>query len=496
MKQKNKGPKKLQTSILCVCLLTFAISFSVTAYLNLQNNRILGRIEDTYFSNQLLMKTQEVLQSIQNDVSTYLNTKSTDSLTDYYDKENAYRILLKSFNTKITEADDEVMEKNIYYMSETYLDMAGKAIQAKRGRDIESYRQLYASMTQQYDYLNAAIYTLNNQKFEKNSTTYSQIVITTKKNNVNNILLVSVVAVLNMLLLLVLTGRIMKPLKNLTDAARMVGTGNLELQLTETGRQDEVDVVIHAFNQMVSSLKTYIRDQQESLKRETAMKEKAMLAETHMKDAQLKYLRAQINPHFLFNTLNAAAQLAMMEEADGTYNYLHTVADFYRYAAKEDSGITTLQKEIALIDDYMYIINVRYSGEIHYEKQIDPEALDYRMPGMILQPIVENCIKHGVGELEGEKKIVLEVTCEGEQIVISVRDNGVGMDQKTIDQLLQVKDELQKTENVSKNGSIGMRNVLTRLRLYYDKTDIMEITSLGENMGTEVTLFLPAERSE
>ena len=221
-----------------------------------------------------------------------------------------------------------------------------------------------------------------------------------------------------------------------------------------------------------------------------------MLAETHMKDAQLKYLRAQINPHFLFNTLNAAAQLAMMEEADGTYNYLHTVADFYRYAAKEDSGITTLQKEIALIDDYMYIINVRYSGEIHYEKQIDPEALDYRMPGMILQPIVENCIKHGVGELEGEKKIVLEVTCEGEQIVISVRDNGVGMDQKTIDQLLQVKDELQKTENVSKNGSIGMRNVLTRLRLYYDKTDIMEITSLGENMGTEVTLFLPAERSE
>ena len=186
----------------------------------------------------------------------------------------------------------------------------------------------------------------------------------------------------------------------------------------------------------------------------------------------------------------------MMEEADGTYTYLHTVADFYRYAAKEDSGITTLQKEIALIDDYMYIINVRYSGEIHYEKQIDPEALDYRMPGMILQPIVENCIKHGVGELEGEKRIVLEVTCEGEQIVISVRDNGVGMDQKTIDQLLQVKDELQETENVSKNGSIGMRNVLTRLRLYYDKTDIMEITSLGENMGTEVTLFLPAERSE
>ena len=137
MIQKSKGPKKLQTSILCVCLLTFAISFSVTAYLNLQNNRILGRIEDTYFSNQLLMKTQEVLQSIQNDVSTYLNTKSTDSLTDYYDKENVYRILLKSFNTKITEADDEVMEKNIYYMWERIWTWPGRPFRPKEAETLK-----------------------------------------------------------------------------------------------------------------------------------------------------------------------------------------------------------------------------------------------------------------------------------------------------------------------------------------------------------------------
>lgn len=197
MKWKNKSPKRLQTSILCICLMAFVVSFSVTAYLNMQNNRTLGEIEDTYFSNQLLMETQEVLQGMQKDVGDYLSTKGTDALTDYYDKENAFRGLMKKLNTEITGAEDEIMEKNIYYMAETYLEMSEKSIRAKRGRDIESYRQWYSSMTQQYEYLYAAIYTLNNQKFEKNSLAYEKIVSATQKNSTNNVILVSVVAALN-----------------------------------------------------------------------------------------------------------------------------------------------------------------------------------------------------------------------------------------------------------------------------------------------------------
>lgn len=498
MKQQSrpKYPMKLQMRILLVCLLTFVTGFAVTGYLNMKNSSILKQIEKTYFGNQLLMKNQEILQNIQGDVNEYLNTKSTKSLSDYYDKESEYRKLLKSFNTGMTGNEELMMEKNIYHMSESYLEVAAAAIQAKRGRDIEEYRKRYEALTEQYEYLSAAIYTLNNRKFEKNSAAYEEIAAVTRQNGIKNAVLIAVTAVLNMLLVLLLTGRLVKPLKNLVEASKKVGTGNLEIQLTETGRQDEIDVVMHAFNQMVFSLKQYILNQQESLQRENAMKEKAILAESHLKDAQLKYLRAQINPHFLFNTLNAGAQLAMMEEADGTYRYLHTVADFYRYAAQQDSGVVTVEKEIELIDDYMYILNVRYSGEIAYEKKVDPSVLEYRMPGMILQPIVENCVKHGLGELETGKKITLEAVCEEDQIAISVRDNGVGMKQELIRRLLKVDRRTEVEEPISESGGIGMKNVIARLRMYYDRDDIMEITSTEEHMGTEVTLYLPIGRKE
>lgn len=95
--------------------------------------------------------------------------------------------------------------------------------------------------------------------------------------------------------------------------------------------------------------------------------------EAHLKDAKLKYLQAQINPHFLFNTLNAGAQLAMMEGADKTYQYVQNVADFFRYNVKRDDEPVTLSNEIELVDNYIYILNVRFSGEIKYRKNIDED---------------------------------------------------------------------------------------------------------------------------
>ena len=120
--------------------------------------------------------------------------------------------------------------------------------------------------------------------------------------------------------------------------------------------------------------------------------------ETHLKDAQLKYLQAQINPHFLFNSLNAGAQLAMMESADRTYDYIQNMAAFFRYNIKKDHDEVTLEEEIRLVDNYIYILNVRFSGEIHFEKKVDESLLGVHIPSMLLQPIVENSVLHGIAE--------------------------------------------------------------------------------------------------
>lgn len=112
-----------------------------------------------------------------------------------------------------------------------------------------------------------------------------------------------------------------------------------------------------------------------------------------------KYLQAQINPHFLFNTLNVGAQLAMMEGADRTNEYSEYVADFFRYNVKKNNDVVTVSEEIELVDNYIYILDVRFSGDIKFSKQIDAE-LEHQDAAMIIQPLVENSVKHGLCNLD------------------------------------------------------------------------------------------------
>ena len=210
--------------------------------------------------------------------------------------------------------------------------------------------------------------------------------------------------------------------------------------------------------------------------------------ETHLKEAQLKYLQAQINPHFLFNTLNAGAQLAMMEGADRTYEYVQNVAEFFRYNVKKGNETVTVREEIELVDNYIYILNVRFSGEIHYEKQIDESVLSVRMPAMILQPIVENCVNHGIHEMEGKGKIQLQVYRKEELVCISIRDNGKGINRESVEKILN--GTYRNESNTGSSNGIGMDNVIARLKLYSEMEDVMRIYSDGNDLGTEVIIYL------
>ena len=138
-------------------------------------------------------------------------------------------------------------------------------------------------------------------------------------------------AVCSLMVLLLMTRTITEPLRALAGSANEVAAGNFEIELPDTDSRDEVGVVQHAFVKMIASIRTYIRQTKESMEKEQKMMERELLMETHLKDAQLRYSTAQINPHFLFNSLNAGAQLAMMEDAEQTSIFIEKMADFFRY---------------------------------------------------------------------------------------------------------------------------------------------------------------------
>lgn len=491
----NKEAKGIYVSIriklLFVYLAVIAIIFGVNLYIYFTINEMTENIDKVYESNVMLNELQSSLVQTHKYVETFLDTRDTEALEGYYRNEQEYRSSLENLNTAILGEASLIAEKNIYHMSECYLDAANRAIEAKRGRNVAKYKEYYDEADNLYGYMNSYIYQLNNQQFYNNSNNYKSLFSALNYTETSNLAILGMAGTFSTVLLILLTRDITSPLNGLARAAGEVAKGTLDIELSGSVHNDEIGIVTNAFNQMVGNLKNYIKQLKDSMELESAMKEKQLKMEAHLIDAQLKYLQAQINPHFLFNTLNAGAQLAMMEGADRTYQYVQNVADFFRYNVRKNNKVVTLREEIELVDNYIYIIHVRFSGDIWFQKTIDEELIDVLMPGMVLQPLVENCINHGFCTVEWDKMIELSVYRERDSICVSVRDNGVGISGEKIDRIMHDGlnfDDLREAAN-----GVGLDNVISRLRLFYGREDVVEITSAGENMGTEVAIYIPLE---
>lgn len=465
------------------------ILFGTNMMMYWQINRAMQSLDMVYASNVDLADLADTLDSVQTNMYSYLTVKTSDSLESYYRSEEKYRRLLEKLNGQVMENPTKLLEKNIRSMSETYLDQTAETVAAKRGRNVEKYKDSYTDTQKLYRYLNSYIYDLNGQQFKNNSSSYQALQSAIRYLEVvSSVILVVMMGVCILLLYFMVRG-VAAPLTRLAITANLVGQGNFSVQMPPTDAMDEVGVVTRAFNTMVSSLEAYMALTKESMEKEQQMMERELLMENHLKEAQLKYLQSQINPHFLFNSLNAGAQLAMMEDAEKTCIFVERMAEFFRYNVKKGSENATLAEEVEAVENYIYILNVRFAGDIHFTKEVDESVLDARIPSMILQPIVENAVNHGIHNIDWEGTIHLLLRREGDRIRISVRDNGKGISEERIAQILN--GEIKKQESEGDSTGVGMYNVISRLELYYEQKNLVEIYSEGENRGTEIVILIP-----
>jgi len=484
----------IRIKVIFISVTTTLIILLMNLFMYVNVNRMLNRLDEIYTSNISLNELSDTLARVQMSMTSYLNTRTSDAMEDYYRNEQDYSRLLSGLNEEIYGNDLKLMEKNIRRMSEEYVELTGQTIDAKRGGNVEKVRSRYEKATELYGYINTFIYSLNNEQFRVNSSSYQVLSTSLKYLEWINIGTFILVGVCNIVLIVLLINTITKPLQSLAGRADQVAKGNMEVELLPIVYEDEVGVVSKAFNAMIISVREYIDRVRKSMETENALKEKELMMETHLKDAQIKYLQAQINPHFLFNTLNAGAQLAMMEGADRTYRYVQRVADFFRYNVRKTNNTVTLREEIALVDTYIYILNVRFSGEIHFRKEVDEGLLEIQVPSMILQPIVENSVNYGIRGIDWEGEIVLSVYRQEDTICISVKDNGIGISREKIDKIMS--SELRAADLSRDSNGIGLDNVIGRLRLFLNEEDVISILSEGENKGTEVLIYIPVREGE
>lgn len=282
---------------------------------------------------------------------------------------------------------------------------------------------------------------------------------------------------------------LINPMVNLARCSRKIAVNDFSGGDVTVENQDEVGELVQAFNKMKHATEGHIN----TLKEKNEMAERLhkeeldrMETEKRLDAARLELLKSQINPHFLFNTLNMISCMAKLEEAQTTERMISSLGNIFRYNLKMSEQIVPLEQELKVAQDYMYIQQMRFGSRIQYECRLKADSQRTMIPAFTLQPLVENAVVHGISKKEEGGRILLKIWRNQKQTVISVADTGIGMEREALDELIVALKE-RRTAKVG----IGLGNIYQRVKSMYKYGDFRIYSRPGS--GTVVQIILPPE---
>ncbi|MBO7744464.1 sensor histidine kinase [Paenibacillus sp. MWE-103] len=258
------------------------------------------------------------------------------------------------------------------------------------------------------------------------------------------------------------------PLVNLSRLMKKGEAGDLTVRSGHIGR-NEIGQLGRSFNKMIGQIALLI--------------ERISKEESEKKKAEIRALRYQINPHFLYNTLNSIRWMAKLNRTNDVDNAVTTLVQLLEGSLERGGVFGTIGGELELLEKYMIIQEYRYENKIELYTDCPEELLDVPIPRMLLQPIVENAIFHGIAPKEEKGTIAIRVRQRGEDLLIRIQDDGVGMDKELISQLL-ISSKERTTKGMT---SIGLRHVDQTIKLYYGNAYGVKVAS-AEGEGTSVLI--------
>ena len=475
-----------------IAIIMLAATLLTTTRLSYYSMQTLG---DSYKSNSELTHFSQAVTTTEKAMENYINYRSFESIDAYYNSRTKVETYFSNFQAFPSKNEVAHKEYIVHQLTEAFLYYSNLAITARRANNETEISVNYKYAMDSYNYLISQILELNNLKLQQNAARYdenqSQIVI----SNTLSILFFVIFSVLIFFALYFTITSIMDPLADISEVAHKVARRNFDVPLFNRSTNDEIGTICTAFDRMIISIREYIDTIWEKARTEAELKEKEIEMQALYTDAQLRALQNQINPHFLFNTLNTGAQLAMMENADKTCYFIEQVADFFRYNIQQQSRTVSIDEELALVDNFVYIMKVRFGNRLEFTKEIPEVSFPQQIPSMTLQPLVENCIKHGLKNAKG--KVILKVEIEEKFIVISVSDNGEGMPEKTREAVFMAvaSETTRLPENVlddnSTHNGTGLISVFLRLQLQFHRYDLFDITAGDNGTGTKFLIRIP-----
>ncbi|TDG00823.1 cache domain-containing sensor histidine kinase [Paenibacillus piri] len=271
------------------------------------------------------------------------------------------------------------------------------------------------------------------------------------------------------------THKIGQPLIHLSKLMKRSEAGDLSVRFNITGK-NEIGQLGQSFNKMIRQIDVLIQ--------------RIAKEENEKKKAEIRAMRYQINPHFLYNTLNSIRWMAKLQRTEDVANAITNLVHLLEASLERSGSIVKLGEELELLEKYMVIQQYRYNNGIALNIHSPRELADLTLPRMLLQPIVENAIFHGIAPKEDEGSIEITVSTNGNNAVIVIKDDGMGIEKDKVPQLLSGKDST-KTTGMTR---IGLFHVHQTLQLYYGASYGVQVES-KEGHGTSVTLTFPIKKA-
>jgi sensor histidine kinase YesM len=477
----NSIQKKIWMLVSVVLFIMAAIWISLTYYnqkTQYQYNDILQR----YLSmNEVTITSQQMITALNN----YLIAPSPDKLEQLdLSKENVRRAKYEVF--KLRNADNDFALTNYVNLIDSLVETTDRSLMFESEKETEASMRAFSEATRISKYISEMTLTLLDKELKTYDQFYRGIIEQSLELKKLGIWLLLLITFLLLLFTYWFSLSITRPVLKLTQAAKELSRGRFDLRI-EVGAKDddEISFLAMMFDRMRINVNNLFSEIQEKAKLEKELQQNKLL----LQESQLRSLQSQINPHFLFNTLDTLSKKAYLEGSEETSDLLVSVAGLLRYNLKRLDRSVTLYDEVKVLLKYIDIQKARFTERLQFHTDIDESCLHVQIPGLTLQPIVENAVIHAIEPMEDGGVIRLRIIDGAERVTIEIEDDGPGIPEQKVKQIL----EAHPFETEGHSTGIGFSNVVKRLRLFYGQEELLDIKS-GEGRGTKVMLKIPKTR--
>jgi sensor histidine kinase YesM len=477
-------------------LLIFSLIMMITVLMSLWSFYTavsLGRrVENQYRTELFVEQLRAELSRTKEALDLFLMTQR-QAAADEAERSLAALEGMTAERRRITRSREQLMVKDICFLVDQYRAHIGGSLEGRRLRDSLGYSESYAAAVTTAAYIDMYIDKVLLSNLKNRADAYRSFSAWYQRILTYNTLLMLCALVLTVLLLLLFTDRLTRPMVRLAHLADEISRGNFATEDVEVGGQDEIGKTARAFNAMKNSIGEYVRKLQEKAEVERRLSEQRVenLEMQHLlKNVEIESLRSHMNPHFLFNTLNTGLQLAIVEDAERTAEFMENLSRLFRHNVRRMRGENRVRDEVEGLRYYAELLAVRFEERYRIDLRIDESLMEMRFPPLIFQPLVENSIIHGYREEEPAGRVLVYGEHREEEAYFTVEDNGSGIPEEVIRQVLMPISYSQ--EDFSAGSGLGLRSVVLRLRLFFEEEGIVTIRNTGA--GAHIEIRIPRDK--